>query len=219
MHAPSEKHPRTLLWVAFFGIAMAVVEAAIVVYLRKLYYPEGFSFPLKLIDVTTFVIELTREAATVVMLCAVGALAGRRFWERFAYFLVAFGVWDIAYYIWLKVFLGWPSSLLDWDILFLLPLPWIGPVIAPCSIAVIMIAVGLAIVRLVRRGFDFRPTRLSWILVLAATAILLYSFMHDWQATLHFQRPQPYLYGLLVIGDLLYIVAYIHSARHLRKSV
>lgn len=214
--ANSERRP--IVWVFLYALAMAVVEAAVVAYLRRLYYPEGFGFPLKPIDITTFVIELAREAATVVMLLIVGHLAARRFWERFAYFIFAFGVWDIAYYIWLKIFLNWPSSLLDWDILFLLPLPWIGPVIAPCSIAVIMIGIGLSIIHLHHRGFDFHPTRLAWILAIAATVILLYSFMHDLPATLHFRMPQPYLYGLLIFGELLYIMAYIHSARYLRKS-
>ena len=212
------KEPRKILWIVFFSIAMAVVETAIVVYLRKLYYPEGFGFPLKPIDLATFAIELGREVATIVMLCAVGVLAGRCFWERFAYFLIAFGVWDIAYYIWLKVFLNWPASLFDWDILFLLPLPWIGPVIAPCSIAVIMMVVGFPIIRLYEKGFNFRPTLLTWILVISATAILLYSFMRDLPATLHFQTPQPYLYGLLIICDILYLIAYLHSHSHTRKS-
>jgi len=218
MSVATNSKARPIGWVFLYAMAMAVVEAAVVAYLRRLYYPEGFGFPLKPIDITTFVIELAREAATVVMLLVVGHLAARRFWERFAYFIFAFGVWDIAYYIWLKIFLNWPSSLLDWDILFLLPLPWIGPVMAPCSIAVIMIGIGLSIIHLHHRGFDFHPTRLAWILAIAATIILLYSFMRDLSATLHFQMPQPYLYGLLIIGDLLYIIAYLHSARYLRKS-
>lgn len=209
---------KRILWVALFIVAMAIVESAIVVYLRRLYYPDGFGFPLKPIDVSTYAIELAREAATVVMLCAVGVLAGRRFWERFAYFSVAFGIWDIFYYIWLKIFINWPASLFDWDILFLLPLPWIGPVIAPCSIAVIMIVVGFAIIRLTYRGVDFHPTRLTWILVLTGTAILLYSFMHDLNATIRFQMPQPYRYELLIIGDILYVLAYLHSHFRLRKS-
>jgi hypothetical protein len=205
-------------WVICFSVAMAVVEAAIVVYLRRIYYPEGFHFPLKAVELATLSIELVREVATVVMLVAVGMLAGTRGWERFAYFLVAFGAWDIAYYLWLKLFINWPASLLDWDILFLLPLPWIGPVIAPCSIAVIMIVIGMSIITLLHRGFNFRATPLSWVLAICATAILLFSFMHDFPATLHFQEPHPYLYGLLVIGDLLYIIAYLHAARALRKS-
>ncbi len=209
---------RPIGWVFLYAVAMAVAEAAVVVYLRRLYYPEGFGFPLKPIDMATFAIELGREAATVVMLLMVGHLAGRRLWERFAYFIFALGVWDITYYIWLKVFLNWPSSLVDWDILFLLPLPWIGPVIAPCSIALVMIAIGLSIIHIQHKGFDFHPSRLAWILAIAATAVLLYSFMHDLSATLHFQMPQPYLYALLIVGELLYIFAYLHSARHLPKS-
>ncbi|MBU1936991.1 hypothetical protein KKG05_06290 [bacterium] len=219
MTVASEKISRRLFWIAFFSIAMAVVEAAIVVYLRKLYYPEGFGFPLKPIDLSTYLIELAREAATVVMLCAVGALVGKVFWEKFAYFLIAFGVWDIAYYIWLKVFLNWPASLLDWDILFLIPLPWIGPVIAPVSIAVIMIGVGVAISRRYARGLSFHATRLAWILVVIATGILLYSFMCDLPAMLHFQQPKSYLYGFLFVGDVLYIIAYLHCHIHSRRSI
>ena len=215
----SEKMSRRLFWIVFFSIAMAVVEAAIVVYLRKLYYPDGFGFPLKPIELSTYLIELAREAATIVMLCAVGALAGKVFWEKFAYFLIAFGVWDIAYYIWLKIFLNWPSSLFDWDILFLIPLPWIGPVIAPVTIAIIMIGTGVAISRRFARGLSFRATRLAWILVLIATGILLYSFMCDLPAMLHFQQPKPYLYGFLFVGDILYIVAYLHCHLRSRASI
>jgi hypothetical protein len=205
-------------WVFLYAVAMALVEAAVVVYLRRLYYPEGFGFPLKPMDMATVGVELGREAATVVMLLMVGHLAGQRFWERFAHFIFAFGVWDISYYIWLKVFMNWPLSLLDWDILFLLPLPWIGPVIAPCSIAAMMIVIGLCIIHFLQHGYDFHPTRLTWILAIAATLILLYSFMRDLPATLHFQMPQPYWYGLLIVGNLLYLAAFIHTVRHLRKS-
>jgi len=38
-------------------------------------------------------------------------------------------------------------SLLDWDILFLLPLPWWGPVLAPVLIALLMIVWGDADLR------------------------------------------------------------------------
>ena len=86
--------------------------------------------------------EVVREAATLVMLLAVGGLAGRSWRSRLGYALVAFGVWDIFYYVFLKIITGWPHSLLDWDILFLIPLPWWGPVMAPVSIALVMLGVG-----------------------------------------------------------------------------
>src|SRR6185369_2332457 len=121
---------KTLLVVIGFSIAMAALESAVVVYLRALYYPDGFNVAMKLIDQKILLIEIAREAATVVMLLGVGWLAGNNLKDRFAYFLLSFAVWDIFYYLWLKVFIDWPSSLLEWDILFLIPFTWLGPVLA-----------------------------------------------------------------------------------------
>lgn len=198
---------RKIFWVLVFSIAMALVEAAVVAYLRALYYPEGFAFPLELITVRHFIVELGREAATIFMLLSVAALIGKRFWEKFAYFVICFGFWDIFYYVWLKLALGWPSSLLDWDILFLIPLPWIGPVIAPVSIAIMMILAGLLIIALYKRGYDFRPSFLTWVLTIIGTLTILYSFMRDTGAGLHQQMPLPYRYDLLIAGEILYVLA------------
>lgn len=198
---------RKIFWILVFSIAMALVEAAVVVYLWALYYPEGFAFPLELITVRHFIVELGREAATIFMLLSVAALIGKRFWEKFAYFVICFGFWDIFYYVWLKLALGWPSSLLDWDILFLIPLPWIGPVIAPVSIAIMMILAGLLIIALYKRGYDFRPSFLTWVLTIIGTLTILYSFMRDTGAGLHQQMPLPYRYDLLIAGEILYVLA------------
>src|SRR6266704_4240806 len=131
------------LTVVIFAVAMAWVEAAVVFYLRTMvdriepYQPD----PLPLFD-PLGVVELAREAATLVMLLTVGMLAGRTWRSRLGYTAVAFGVWDIFYYVFLKAMCGWPHSLFDWDILFLLPLPWWGPVLAPVSIALLMLLWG-----------------------------------------------------------------------------
>lgn len=186
---------------------MALVEAAVVIYLRDIYYPDGFSFPLKMIKEGHILLELGREAATIFMLISVAALGGKRFWEKFACFIICFGVWDIFYYVWLKLAIGWPSSVFDRDILFLIPLPWIGPVIAPASIAIMMILIGVFILFLYKRGYDFRPSLFSWILVLAGTALILYSFMGDTGAGLHQHMPLPYRYDLLTVGEILYAAA------------
>lgn len=188
---------------------MAYIEAAVVVYLRELYYPEGFSFPLKLIPDRLLFIELLREAATIVMLAIIAVLTGRKPWERFGWFIIAFGIWDIFYYIWLRATICWPAGLLDWDILFLVPLPWIGPVIAPILISLVMIGAGLSITRLYDGGRTFSPPRSSWILAVAATVIILYSFMRDTGATLNQHKPQPYYFSLLIIGLAFYIIALI----------
>ena len=204
---------RKLLWVSVFGIAFAFVESSVVAYLRALYYPEGFTFPLKLMTPQHLLVELSREAATIIMLVAVGVLAGRKAWERFGYFMVAFGIWDIFYYVWLKVVLDWPARLDDWDILFLMPLPWIGPVIAPVLISLLMTVCGAVICLRVERELFFRPRAGSWILSSLGTLIILYSFMADTPATVHGHQPLPYHYGLLGGGLILYIAAFILACR------
>lgn len=196
---------------------MAYIESAVVVYLRAIFHPEGFEFPLKKFDDYKIIVELFREAATIFMLISVAALAGRRFWERFACFMLSFGVWDIFYYVWLKVLIDWPSTALDWDVLFLIPMPWIGPVIAPVSVAVLMVAFGILIIRSIHEGQQFRPTLVSSVIALAAAAVILYSFMYDTAATFDLQMPRPYRYDLLIIGDLLFaasfVVAHVRSQR------
>ena len=134
------------LLVVVFAVAMAWVEAASVYYLRVMVdrlnpYQAN---PLPMRGVLEQV-ELAREAATLVMLVTIGALAGWTSRTRLGYAAIAFGVWDIFYYVFLKMICGWPRSLFDWDVLFLLPLPWCGPVLAPVCIAARMIVWGIRI--------------------------------------------------------------------------
>ncbi|UCH80715.1 MAG: hypothetical protein JSW20_13405 [Nitrospiraceae bacterium] len=203
-------------WLSLFAISMAFVESAVVVYLRAIYYPEGFSFPLKPLTDYKIFVEVCREIATILMLMTVAHISGRKFWERFAYLIFIFGVWDIFYYVWLKVLLKWPASLFEWDVLFLIPLPWIGPVIAPVSISIIMIVCSILIIRYIHRGHEFRPAPLAFAIAIAATCIILYSFMYDTGATLRQQMPAPYKYGLLIAGDFLYIVAFLISYKRIK---
>lgn len=196
-----------------FGITMAYFEAAVVVYLREIFYPGGFEFPLTAISTHLLAVELGRELSTMLMLSAVAFIAGRKFWERFGYFIVIFGIWDIFYYVWLNVTIGWPSSLFEWDILFLIPLPWIGPVIAPILISIMMTVTGIMILRLFAGGRAFRPTPASWTLAIIGTLVMLFSFMRDTDATLRQQMPSPYLYSFLLIGLICYAVAFWHSYR------
>ncbi len=199
---------RRLAWVFIFAAAFALVEASVVVYLRALYYPEGFSLPLKLLPAQHYTVELAREAATMVMLIAVAALSGRGRWMRFGFLLVAFGSWDILFYTWLRVILGWPAALTDWDVLFLIPVPWIGPVIAPVLVSILMIAGGMYIVRRTDSGAPFHAGLLSWLSALAGTALLLFTFMSDTAATLQGAVPQPYRYDLLAAGLALCLASW-----------
>ncbi len=211
---------RKIIWAAIFGIAMGFVEAAVVVYLRKIYYPEGFVFPLKPLTDNLIGVEVLREVATIFMLLSIAVLAGKKLWERFAYFIFCFGVWDIFYYVWLKVLINWPLTIFDWDILFLIPLPWIGPVIAPVTISLMMIIFGLIIINIFHKGFEFNPSLISRILTLIGTGFIIFSFIRDTGAILYQQPPQPYWYGFLLAGGLLYAVAFVISyAKTVKQKV
>ncbi len=168
------------LTVVIFATAMAWVESAVVFYLRTLIdrIEPYQANPLPIIGGLGSV-ELVRELATLIMLFTVGWLAGRTWRARIGYMVLAFGVWDIFYYVFLRIMCGWPQSLLDWDILFLIPLPWWGPVLAPVLIAVLMVIWGTLASQFERS----RPSALSnwhvWLLNFTGVAIALYVFMAD----------------------------------------
>ncbi|HXI72797.1 MAG TPA: hypothetical protein VNN22_20860 [Verrucomicrobiae bacterium] len=172
--------------VVIYAIAMAWVESAVVFYLRSMidriepYQPN----PLPIIG-GFGAVELPREFATLVMLFAVGALAGRTWRARFGYALVAFGVWDIFYYVFLKMICGWPHSLLDWDILFLLPMPWWGPVLSPVLISLLMILWGTFASQFERTDTPALSNWRVWMLNFSGVALALYVFMADTIAASH----------------------------------
>jgi hypothetical protein len=202
-----------------YAVAMAYVESAIVVYLRRLYYPQGFDFPLGIIDVPTLLLELGREAATIVMLATVGIAAGRTKVGKFAYFLFLFGVWDIWYYIWLKVFVDWPASLLTWDVLFLIPVPWVGPVLAPVTVALTMIGMGLVLLHLEQRGPVLPVGSMVWLAQIVASLIVIVSFTMDVVprlpnngALLAQWTPTYYRWWMLILGQVLAIGTFVHWA-------
>ena len=167
--------------VVAFAIAMACVESATVFYLRVLVdRVEPYQINPLPINNTLGNVELWREAATLVMLATVGMLAGRTWRRRIGYAAIAFGTWDIFYYVFLRMMAPWPQSLLDWDILFLLPLPWWGPVLAPTSIAMLMIIWGTLATQS-REDTGDSPSSIA--LASAGIAIALAVFMTDaWRA-------------------------------------
>lgn len=130
-----------------YAIAMALVESAVVIYLRELYYPLGFFIQsaedLSIIPYKILRVELWREAATIIMLAAVGYLAFKKTKEKFLAFVFTFSIWDIFYYLFLYIFLGWPPSLTTLDIYFLIPWPRVGPVWLPLILFGILTVVSL----------------------------------------------------------------------------
>jgi hypothetical protein len=164
--------------VAVFSIAMAWMESSTVVYLRTLVdriqpYQQT---PLPIID-SFGMTEIVREAATLIMLLTIGWLAGMSWKSKLGFFMAAFGVWDIFYYLFLKIIVGWPHSLFDWDILFLIPLPWWGPVLSPILISLVLIILGTFLAQSERNNTTLLPGKLSWIFHLCGIFLALYVFM------------------------------------------
>jgi hypothetical protein len=160
-------------WVSVYAIAMAFLEAVVVVYLRQLLQPGD-----RIVDMGPYgAIEAWREAATIIMLAAIGWLAGRHRVDRIAYALFTFGLWDIWYYIWLKALANWPKTILDWDTLFLIPLPWRGPVLAPVLIAALLCVDCVLVVIRVEQNHMPKVTCLQGTLMLGGALLALYVFM------------------------------------------
>jgi len=181
----STRFPTTAAVVIVYAVAMAFLESAVVVYLQRALGidPRGL-FPVRDPALTgdLALIEVGREAATLVMLGAVGWLAGRSGLERLAWTAVAFGTWDILYYAWLWVFIGWPPSLATWDLLFLIPVPWAGPAWAPVAVSVALVGFGLVAAARLRAGHPVRAGRAQVAAGIGGGAIVVLAFC--WNATL-----------------------------------
>jgi hypothetical protein len=167
-----------------FSTAMGLLEAVVVVYLRRIYYVDGFTFPLKMMDTAFYRTEVLREIATILMLVGVCAAAGQRFYERFAYFLMTFAIWDIFYYVFLKVFLNWPLTLLDWDILFLIPITWVGPVLSPVLCSLVMLLMTALILRDLYNEHFLPFNWYEWTCILGGAFIIFLTYVRDYTGLL-----------------------------------
>lgn len=171
---------RTLWIVTLFFIAMGYIESAVVVYMREILYPGGFQFPLAPIATHLAVTEIIREFATLVVLLCIGMIAGCTFSEKFAWFLYAFAIWDIFYYVFLKLLIGWPESLMTWDILFMIPTTWVGPVLTPVIVSLTMILLAMILVFYSGKNRIVKINRLVWALLIIGSIILILSWTWDY---------------------------------------
>lgn len=221
---------KLLVGLVLFGISFGYVEAAVVVYLRAIYDPiraqwqpgrqSGDLFPLIQLEqleaagpqhLRRLKTELGREFATLVLLSGAALLAARNFNEWIAAFLVAFGIWDIFYYVFLKLLIGWPASLMTWDILFLIPLPWVGPVVTPVMVAAVMIAAGVALLWRERSG---RPVPLAaphWAAIVLGGLVIVISFCWDWRNVTAGGYPRPFNWPVYFAGLILAAGGFLHG--------
>lgn len=199
--------------VVIFGIAFGYIESAVVVYLRAIFHPDGFTFPLDFaidpLSTRIFLTEIGREAATVVLIYTGALLIGRNLQQRFAFFLTIFAVWDIFYYVWLKILLDWPARISDWDILFLIPTTWASPVLAPLLVSLTLLLFAIIILYRDSCSRPLRATRLDWLVFVVAALIVVGSFCI---AGMHSTKPgfHSYFYWpLFAIGHILAIVVFL----------
>lgn len=172
--------PYLSLWV--FGIAFGLIEAVVVIYLREL---SGLRdeplFPLLSQALGAhrwlFRVEIYREAATLILMLPAAYLFSNRLFERFLAYCVIFGVWELAYYGFLHLLTGWPSSLLAYDVLFLIPTVWVAPVICPMLVAVGLVLFGTAYLLLARRRMPRDPSVWHLAVALAGGALVVWSFV------------------------------------------
>ncbi|MCX6325093.1 MAG: hypothetical protein NT144_00350 [Bacteroidia bacterium] len=133
-----------LFLLALFGIAMAHFEGVVVVYLRNVLgildsesnNESVDKFPKRFLH-----IEMTREAATIIMLLVIAYLVGVTWIEKGVIFLWTFAFWDLFYYLSLYILIKWPPKLTTIDVLFLIPKPWIAPVWFPMGVSTITIII------------------------------------------------------------------------------
>ena len=229
-----------LTWVSVFSIAMAFLETAVVIYLREIMYPAGFKFPLKPMPGDLALTEVLRELATIMMLISVAVISGKKFSEKFAWFIYAFAVWDIFYYFFLKVLINWPESLMTWDILFMIPTTWTGPVISPVIVSITMITLALVILKFSSNGYNTRIIRMEWGMLLSGCIILFIAFTWDYSLfilknlslkdlwTLQDKQiiyrtalmyiPEKFNWTLFVIGEIILIITILFYSRRLIRE-
>jgi len=200
----------------------------VVVYLRAIYdpirarlHPERSAhdlFPLitpqQLADsgpenTRRLAIEIGREAATMIMLGAVALAVARNLHQWIAAFVIVFGVWDISFYGFLKLMIHWPDSLATWDILFLIPLPWVGPVWAPLLVALTMIVCGLISLQ----AGGIRGGLAHWAGLLAGAAVMILAFVWDFRNTVAGGLPNPFNWPLFLVGEAIAFSAFLAALR------
>jgi len=162
-----------------YSISMAMLEAAVVIYLRIIFFPSHFDLPTSPIPPVIMGAELSRELATIIMLVCIAYFAGHNKASRFAWFLISFAIWDIFYYVFLYLFLQWPSSILGWDILFLIPVPWYSPVLSPIIVSLCMIVFAALILFAQTKTYIIRTNLRERLIMLAGCMVILFTYTYD----------------------------------------
>lgn len=219
-----------------FGTAFGYLEAAVVSYLRMLHEPArqrfypgrepGQLFPLLTLDQMrssgsvqrqVLVNEIGREAATLMMLAALALAVARNAGQWAAAFVIAFGAWDLTFYLFLRLLLHWPASLLTWDILFLVPVPWVGPVLAPVLVSAAMIAGGAWQLRNEAEGQPILIGSWIWVGMIFGSVVIVGSFVADDRNIMAGGMPNPFHWSVFALGMGIAIASYLRAVYEARR--
>lgn len=171
-----------------------------VIYLRTIYYPNGFHFPPLPFGDGLVKVELAREVASILIIWATAELSVKSYQRKLSVFMILFGLWDIFYYVFLKVFLNWPESFFTWDILFLIPQVWASPILAPILVSFGLIGAGFTVLKKLEDGFVLEPGIKFWLFELTSATIILVSFIIPGKNLLNGQMPESYNWLLFLAG-------------------
>ena len=208
-----------LLSVSLFAIAMGLLEAICVVYIRQILLPPDGLLNEIILSNYDFTIEIVREVTTMVMLATVAILAAYNWRTRLSMFFLAFGIWDIFYYIGLKLFLDWPATIMEWDALFLIPVNWYGPVLAPVLISIYFIIVSITIILREATGKKLHITKSAILLQLLTFVFWYYSFTKDSSMISEFgYESATYSWLLFVLGIIFGSVGIFITFRNNSKN-
>jgi hypothetical protein len=222
---------RHVIALLIFGTAFGYLEAAVVSYLRLLHEPvrqrfypgrpAGELFPLLRQEQIAaggpeqhkvLVTEVGRELATIVMLAGIALAVAENTAQWAAAFVITFGTWDITFYLFLKILLGWPASLLTWDILFIMPVVWAGPVLAPVLVSVAMVTPGVCHLRRDANSHGVRLRARNWLGIVVGAAIIFVSFTLDYRNIMAGGMPHAFNWPVFGLGMIVASFGYLSGA-------
>ena len=187
-----------ILGLMVLAVALGHVEACVVAYLRQaaapvreLHFPEAVREPLPLLsraqlaqagrEVESLLgFEVAREVTVLLVLFAAAYGFRRRPGELAGFFLLGFAVWDIFYYVFLKLMLNWPASLGTWDILYLIPVPWLAPVWAPLLVSGTLLVASLFMLTRRPSAAAARGGLAPGVVIFVGVGGILSSFLLRW---------------------------------------
>ena len=178
---------------------LAYTEASVVVYLREVLVParqQAFEAsvvrePIPLLSygqlqaaggsIPSFLLlEMARELTPLAVLLAAAVGFRRRRGQAAGFFLLGFAVWDMLYYAALKLLMDWPASLTTWDVLFLIPVPWVAPVWAPLAVSATLLIAAMVLLKRPQRRITRAGRVVAGLVMLAGAALILASFFMRW---------------------------------------